>query len=529
MGAPSAARAAGRTEPAATLGQVHDLDPAARIRSVRTATASRGTLAPPSEPPAGPHPPPPAEERTAPAAVRPVRRQPGPSTRRLAVVGPDALALMVVIALVPEMGWVHLGAVTSAVLCFLVAGGTYQPRLSLSVFDDVPSLLVAGLVGAMATVLSSELAGRPVEEAPAIMAAVAVAGALLLARTATYSVIRLLRRRGAVQHCAVVLGTGLLGRELVENAQEHPEYGLWPAGFLSDRSSTGPLPLPAPVLGRYADLPDVVRELQVSQVLVALPDAELVVGAASPNAELRDALESCDRLRCEILYVPRFHEMHQRTREMDEVWGISLVRARRRPWRSASWRVKRLLDVVAAALALVVLAPLMLATALAVRSEVGRGVLFRQVRVGLDARPFVLLKFRSLRDPEPGSADAAAPVWSIAADPRVGPVGRFIRATSLDELPQLLNILRGDMSIVGPRPERPEFVEEFARRYPDYLARHRTPAGLTGWAQVHGLRGDTSIADRARFDNYYIRNWSLWLDLRILARTVSTVVFRQGS
>ncbi len=120
-------------------------------------------------------------------------------------------------------------------------------------------------------------------------------------------------------------------------------------------------------------------------------------------------------------------------------------------------------------------------------------------------------------------------MWSIADDPRVGPVGRFIRATSLDELPQLLNILRGDMSVVGPRPERPEFVEQFARRYPDYLSRHRAPAGLTGWAQVHGLRGDTSIADRARFDNYYIRNWSLWLDLRILARTLSTVVFRQGS
>jgi lipopolysaccharide/colanic/teichoic acid biosynthesis glycosyltransferase len=188
--------------------------------------------------------------------------------------------------------------------------------------------------------------------------------------------------------------------------------------------------------------------------------------------------------------------------------------------------VKRVLDVVMAALALVLLAPVMLAVAAAVRWEVGPQVLFRQVRVGLDDRPFTLLKFRSLRPPE-GSAES--PVWSISGDARLGPVGRMIRATSLDELPQLFNILRGEMSFVGPRPERPRFVEQFTQAVPRYAARHRAPAGLTGWAQVNGLRGDTSIEERVRFDNSYIQNWSLWLDVKILVRTIAAVVLRRGS
>jgi lipopolysaccharide/colanic/teichoic acid biosynthesis glycosyltransferase len=148
-------------------------------------------------------------------------------------------------------------------------------------------------------------------------------------------------------------------------------------------------------------------------------------------------------------------------------------------------------------------------------------VLFRQERVGMDGRPFTVLKFCSLR---PTADSEAATTWNIGTDTRVRPLGRFLRRTSLDELPQLWNVLRGDMSLVGPRPERPHFVDEFTRRYPRYTARHRVPVGLTGWAQIHGLRGDTSISDRAGFDNFYIENWSLWGDIKILLRTAAQVV-----
>ena len=186
-----------------------------------------------------------------------------------------------------------------------------------------------------------------------------------------------------------------------------------------------------------------------------------------------------------------------------------------------SWRFKRAFDLVVASLALVLLFPLLVACAIAVRVEGGKGFIFRQVRIGKDGEPFELLKFRSMRPEVPGSGDVT---WNIKDNPRVGPVGRVLRKTSLDELPQLWNIIRGDMTIVGPRPERPYFVEQFSADFPRYPHRHRVPVGLTGLAQVSGLRGDTSIEDRARYDNFYIESWSFWLDLKVLVRTVREVV-----
>jgi exopolysaccharide biosynthesis polyprenyl glycosylphosphotransferase len=187
--------------------------------------------------------------------------------------------------------------------------------------------------------------------------------------------------------------------------------------------------------------------------------------------------------------------------------------------------VKRALDVVLSVIALLLLAPVLLAVAAAVRLEGGPGVLFRQQRVGREGREFELMKFRSMRPLDEAENQER---WTIAGDPRIGPVGAFLRRTSLDELPQLFNILRGDMSIVGPRPERPHFVHQFASSHPHYRHRHRVDVGLTGLAQVNGLRGDTSISRRARYDNYYIENWSLWLDIKVIARTLNEVVAARG-
>jgi lipopolysaccharide/colanic/teichoic acid biosynthesis glycosyltransferase len=175
--------------------------------------------------------------------------------------------------------------------------------------------------------------------------------------------------------------------------------------------------------------------------------------------------------------------------------------------------------------ALIILSPMLITVALAVRLEGGRGVIFQQVRVGRDGKHFYLLKFRSMRPEDDRESQTK---WCVAADDRVGPVGRFLRCTSIDELPQLWNIIRGDMTLVGPRPERPHFVELFSAQFDRYAHRHRVQAGLTGFAQVSGLRGDTSIADRARYDNFYIENWSLWLDIKIILRTFREVLFYRG-
>uniref|UniRef100_UPI002A80731F sugar transferase n=1 Tax=Streptomyces sp. CRN 30 TaxID=3075613 RepID=UPI002A80731F len=188
--------------------------------------------------------------------------------------------------------------------------------------------------------------------------------------------------------------------------------------------------------------------------------------------------------------------------------------------------VKRALDVTVSALLLLLTGPLLLACAVALRISAGPGVVFRQERVGQGGRPFTLLKFRTHR---PADAHESATRWSVAEERRMPPLCRFLRRTSLDELLQLWNVFRGDMSLVGPRPERPYFVAQFSRTYPGYAARHRMPAGLTGLAQVSGLRGNTSIEDRARFDNAYIDDWSLWRDVCILARTAAALVRPTGS
>jgi exopolysaccharide biosynthesis polyprenyl glycosylphosphotransferase len=403
------------------------------------------------------------------------------------------------------------------VVLLYVNGGLYRSRLTLSALDDLPALvgraLAAGAVSiSVALVLGAELVR------PRLLAVAALfAGGVVLERSFAYAVVRAARRRRRVAHPTLVLGGGRIGGMLMTNLLAHPEYGLDPVGFLDDDPLLRPDERPAPHLGGFDALASAIVEFGVQEVIVAF--------AALSEDAMVDVLRTCDRLSCEIFVVPRLFEMGSAGRDTDVIWGLPVVRVRRAPFRTFSWRIKRVLDIVCAAAAIVVLSPLLALVALAVRLEGGRGVLFRQERVGLDGRPFQVLKFRSLR---PVDDTESATLWNIKHDDRLGPVGKFIRKTSIDELPQLFNILRGDMSVVGPRPERPFFVAEFSRSLPRYMARHRVPAGLTGWSQVHGLRGDTSIEERARFDNFYVEHWSLWLDLKVVLRTVGSVIRGSG-
>ncbi len=407
-------------------------------------------------------------------------------------------------------------------LALLAAGGLYRSRLSLSILDDTPRISGRWLAALALTVLAQASLNRvrwgdEIVDWRVVGAAAIALGWMIALRAAAYAFVRVLRRRKRVAHRTLVLGAGQVGTQVVQTLQAHPEYGLEPVGFL-DNDPLMALTDPAlPVLGDTAHLADVLRRDDIHNVVVAF--------TSQRESTMVDLIRTCDRLQCEIFLVPRLFEVHHVSEDMDTVWGLPLVRLRRRTYRSRGWHVKRMVDIAFAAGALLVLSPLLLLVALLVRLEGGPGILFRQLRVGADGREFELLKFRSLR---PADETESATRWNVANDHRMGPVGKFLRTTSIDELPQLLNILRGEMSLVGPRPERPHFVEQFTRDYPHYVARHRVPSGLTGWAQVHGLRGDTSIADRARFDNYYIENWSLWLDAKILLRTVGSVVRGQG-
>jgi len=406
-----------------------------------------------------------------------------------------------------------------AVVISLSALGLYRSRLSMSVLDDVPRLACALLSATTATILLVAVV-RPSDVQLVEPGLLWVAGfsllSVIVARAIAYAGIRKLRSLG-IAHRTLVVGAGRVGSTVATVLRDHPEYGLAPIGFIDTDPLLG-ADYPIPVLGDHQSLPSILSRYRVGTVIIAF---------ASPREEtMIDVIRNCDRMNCEIFVVPRLFEVHHVSNDMDYIWGMPLTRLRRGAHRAASWRLKRLFDIVTSAFAVVVLSPLMAAIALAVRLEGGPGVLFKQVRIGVDGRKFKLLKFRSLR---PVDESESATNWNISHDDRLGPVGRLIRKTSLDELPQLFNIFRGDMSVVGPRPERPHFVEQFRNLHPRYFARHRVPCGLTGWSQIHGLRGDTSIADRARLDNYYIENWSLWLDVKIILRTISSVITSAGS
>ncbi|MDD7941964.1 exopolysaccharide biosynthesis polyprenyl glycosylphosphotransferase [Actinomycetospora lutea] len=403
----------------------------------------------------------------------------------------------------------HVRSGACALACVLVfrAGfRLYRPRLRLSYADDLGRALVATAMGFAAAVAGAVVLGVPHVRAIAVTTlvflAVGEAGrafVLVLARRA--------RREAGRGMRTVVVGSGDLGLDLFSTMLAHPEFGLRPVAVVDPIRSASRDPAGS------SSLADAVTEHRAQAVVLAQDD-----GCSVP---LLDAAIVADGLGCAVLLLPRAFEIHHDASDVERLRSYPLVRLRVDPTRRPSWRIKRLTDVVIAAVSLLVLLPLLGLVALAVRLECGGPVLFRQWRVGRGGRSFRLLKFTSLR----ASDEEAASTWSVDGDPRIGPVGRIIRGTSLDELPQLWNVLRGDMSLVGPRPERPAFAEQFSADLGHYGARHRVPVGLTGLAQVHGLRGgDTSIADRARYDNYYIASWSLWLDLRILATTLAEVV-----
>jgi exopolysaccharide biosynthesis polyprenyl glycosylphosphotransferase len=270
------------------------------------------------------------------------------------------------------------------------------------------------------------------------------------------------------------------------------------------------------VLGDYRSLERVVRQFKVRRVIIGF----------GRNLDLVQMVRTCQALPVGTHLIARGGDLGiaPDAHHVDDVMGISLLSVRPPALgRPSRLRVKRAMDVAAAFASLAVSAPIFVAAAAAVRLSSPGPVFFRQRRIGRGGRPFDLLKFRSMRV----NSDSDT-TWSVAHDHRITPVGRLLRKTSIDELPQLYNVLRGDMSLIGPRPERPHFVEQFGSEVPHYHDRHRAPVGITGWAQVNRLRGDSSIHERVRLDNYYVEHWSPWLDLVIALRTVGEIL-RAGS
>jgi exopolysaccharide biosynthesis polyprenyl glycosylphosphotransferase len=383
--------------------------------------------------------------------------------------------------------------------------GFYRLRIAPTVQTDLLPLLGALACPAFVLALINQPAtDRLLHDAPL------TTGLVLLGRLFSYQFQRTVRARYRGGVATLIVGAGVLGCQVAQVLADHPAYGMRPVGFVDGFPDDGTLPLP--LLGAIDAFDSVVQETGAKRVIVAF--------GASRESDLAAVLRASVDAHVEVHILPRLFEIGVAPAgpDTDMVWGFPLQRARRAALRGPAWRTKRIMDVVVSMAAIILLSPLMLAVALAVKLTSRGPVLFRQRRVGQRGEVVEIGKFRSMR--VNAEADTR---WGAGLDRRVTPVGRLIRVTSIDELPQMLSVLRGDMSLVGPRPERPHFADQFDQHIVRYRDRLRVPVGVTGWAQVHGLRGDTSIEERARFDNYYIEHWSLWFDIVILARTVSQV------
>ncbi len=316
------------------------------------------------------------------------------------------------------------------------------------------------------------------------------------------------RRRGFNLRTAVVVGAGDLGKAVVERLARRREYGIQPIAVLASHGeAVGQAVLDIPIIGTYADLERVVQERQIDQVYIALPMDE--------HDEIRGLLATLSFTTADVKVVPDLYQYMTLHGGVEEIDGMPIVALSHGPVHGWDAVAKRTFDLVFGALIVLFAAPVMAATAIAVKLTSKGPLFYDQERMGLDGRTFKILKFRSMRI----DAEASGAQWATKGDDRTTPIGRFIRKYSLDELPQFINVLRGEMSLVGPRPERPVFIENFKRQIPNYNLRHKVKAGITGLAQVEGWRGSTSLEKRIERDIYYIEHWSLWLDFKILLRT----------
>ena len=328
-------------------------------------------------------------------------------------------------------------------------------------------------------------------------------------RLAIREVVHGLRRHGRFIRRALVVGAGPLGQEVVRRLRGHPEFGVRVVGYLDDGLPVGEQIEGKEVLGGCEAVTRVLAGQRVDQLFVALP--------MDAHAEVLKILNAIEGELVDVKMVPDVLQFVTLRAAVEELEGLPVISLAQSPITGWSRLAKRAMDLGLAAPALIVVAPLLGLIALAIRLTSSGPILYRQERMGLDGRSFDIYKFRSMRvDAEVDSG----PVWAAQGDERRTAFGRRLRRFSLDELPQLWNVVRGDMSLVGPRPERPFFVHQFKTLIPQYMLRHKVKSGLTGWAQVNGLRGNTSLEKRIEYDLYYIQNWSVALDVKILILTL---------
>ena len=408
--------------------------------------------------------------------------------------------------------------------------GLYRLRRGRSRVDDFFAVFVGstlavvlGIIGTLyysTYYLSDELKKEGVYEVSQLVWLIFLVLNVMLTYTSREAVREVLARRwkaGIGLKRVLIAGAGDLGRVVADKLLEHRELGFRVIGFLDDRTGDHIGYRGLPLLGTLSDAEELIRQEKIDHLYVTLPLEE--------HVKMLGLVEATNREGIDVHVVPDLLQFIALRARLENLDGVPIISLNDVPLRGFNSVLKRSIDVAISGLALMGLAiPFLIIAAIIKRSSSGT-VFYTQERMGLDGKAFQVFKFRSMYE---GAEDETGPIWARENDPRCTPVGRWLRRLDLDELPQFWNVLRGDMSIVGPRPERPYFVEQFKHRIPQYMLRHKVKSGITGWAQVNGWRGNTSLEKRIEYDLYYIENWSVGLDLKIMWLTVVRGLFQRA-
>jgi Undecaprenyl-phosphate glucose phosphotransferase len=389
--------------------------------------------------------------------------------------------------------------------------GLYKPMRGVRRLREVWMLLNANAMGVLVLIAVTYLFIEKSEPFSRLVFAyfwVFATVLTLIQRSLLRFLLREMRRRGYNLRYLLIVGAGKVTGDLVSRLRNHRELGIQLVGCLSRDGIEKKGPGGIPVVGSYDDLKKTLRERDIDQVLIALP--------LEDGIYLPEIMGIVSDSTVDVRIVPDVYQFVSLGGTIEEFEGVPVLGLQDSPLDGMHLLAKRLFDATFALVLILALSPLFILLAILVKLSSRGPILYKQQRISVDGTPFSIMKFRTM----PLDAEEGGPQWATKGDSRPTPIGRFLRTYSLDELPQLFNVLKGEMSIVGPRPERPVFIEEFRKRIPRYMLRHKVPAGMTGWAQIHGWRGDTSIDKRIEYDLYYIEHWSLFLDIKIVILTL---------
>ena len=386
----------------------------------------------------------------------------------------------------------------------------YKPKRMTSWLREVADIIRANVVGGMIFLVVLYLIKQP-NFSRSLIFFFALMNVILMAlyrflvrRTLSY-----IRKKGHNSKQVVIVGYSRACEQYIDRILVNPQWGYEIRGILDDEVPAGTYYKGIQVLGRIDNLEVVLPQNKLDEIAIALP--------LKNYSRLEEIVGICEKSGVHTKFIPDYNAVIPSRPYTEDLSGLPVINIRRVPLTSTfNWYIKRAVDIVGSLVALIIFSPIMIISAIVIKSKGDGPVFFVQERVGLHNKPFKMYKFRTMVEQKPEEEEKE---WTTKNDSRVTGYGKFLRKTSLDETPQFINILKGDMSLIGPRPERPQFVEQFKEEIPRYMIKHQVRPGLTGWAQVHGYRGDTSIRKRIEYDIYYIENWTIWLDVKIILLT----------